>query len=375
MHIVSLYLHHFRNYDEAFFDFSPRMNLVCGPNAQGKTSLLEAIYFLMAGRSFRSSSPADMIKQGTPSLYVETSFLKHEIEQRLKLFSDGKERKIHYNSTAFSSPSSLLGILKGVVMTPDDVALVKAAPQARRLFMDVQIAQIDPLYIHHLTRYHRAMKQRNHLLRSKQLMTIESWEREMATSAAYLTLQRSQAIKELCIMSREIHAELTDQQEHLSIEYKGLLPFEASLAHLEQRYLSLWEKQRPREIYFGYTLTGPHKDDLVLTINEKDVRSHASEGQQRSCVIALRLAEWERIRRLADEPPLLLVDDIGISLDAKRRRRLLEHMISHPGQIFLSTTDERLLDGHSIEKQVITLGGLFSGLADKSQPVIMVADS
>lgn len=197
----------------------------------------------------------------------------------------------------------------------------------------------------------------------------------MATSAAYLTLQRSQAIKELCIMSREIHAELTDQQEHLSIEYKGLLPFEASLAHLEQRYLSLWEKQRPREIYFGYTLTGPHKDDLVLTINEKDVRSHASEGQQRSCVIALRLAEWERIRRLADEPPLLLVDDIGISLDAKRRRRLLEHMISHPGQIFLSTTDERLLDGHSIEKQVITLGGLFSGLADKSQPVIMVADS
>lgn len=363
MHIVSLYLHHFRNYDEASFEFSPRLNLVCGPNAQGKTSLLEALYFLMTGRSFRSSYPIDMIKQGTPSLYVEILFLKHEIEQKLKLFSDGKERKILYNSTAFSSPSSLLGILKGVVMTPDDVALVKAAPQARRLFMDVQIAQIDPLYIHHLTRYHRAMKQRNHLLRSKQLITIESWEREMAASAAYLTQQRTQAIAELREMAQRIHAELTDQQECLSIEYKGLTLGDDSLDQLEKRHLSQWEKQRQREIYLGYTLFGPHKDDLILTINGKDVRSHASEGQQRCCVTALRLAEWERIRRLADEPPLLLVDDIGISLDTRRRHRLLEHMISQPGQIFLSTTDETLLDGYSIEKQVISLGGQVPSLS------------
>jgi DNA replication and repair protein RecF len=360
VHIASIYLHHFRNYDEATFEFSPRLNLVCGPNALGKTSLLEAIYFLMTGRSFRTSSPIDMIKQGTPSLYVEISFLKHEIEQRLKLFCDGKERKILYNSTAFSSSASLLGILKGVVITPDDVALVKAAPQARRTFMDLQIAQVDPLYIHHLTRYHRAMRQRNHLLRTKQLITIESWEREMAVSAAYLTQQRSQAMSDLKELVHRIHAELTDQKEHLSIEYKGGIASEAPLeqldvTQLELRHLAQWEKQRQREVFIGYTLYGPHKDDLILTINEKDVRSHASEGQQRCCVTALRLAEWARLRQLADEPPLLLVDDMGISLDNRRRQRLLEHMIAQPGQIFLSTTDESLLDGQSDEKQVITL--------------------
>lgn len=373
MHVASLYLHHFRNYEEASFAFSPRLNLICGPNAQGKTSLLEAIYLLMTGRSFRTPHAVDLIQQGASNLYVEASFLKHQIEQRLKFFSDGKERKILYNHTAFSSAASLLGILKGVVMTPDDVALVKAFPQARRTFMDLQIAQVDPLYIHHLTRYHRAMRQRNHLLRTKHLMTIESWEGEMAVSAAYLTQQRAQAIADLKEKVHRIHAELTDQQEHLSIEYRGNISSDTSLEQLAQRHLSLWEKQRQRETFIGYTLSGPHKDDLLLTINGKDVRSHASEGQQRCCVTALRLAEWARMRSLADEPPLLLVDDIGISLDRRRRQRLLEHMVAYPGQIFLSTTDEALLDGQSDEKQVIHLNQdrLKSPLADMSQPVII----
>lgn len=356
MHIGSVYLHRFRSYDEALFEFSPRLNLVCGPNAQGKTSLLEALYFLMTGRSFRSSYIIDMIKQGTPNLYVEASFIKHGIDQKLKLFCDGKERKIQYNNTSFPSASSLLGILQGVVMTPDDVALVKASPQARRAFMDLQIAQIDPLYVHHLTRYHRAMRQRNHLLRANQLMTIESWEREMATSAAYLIQQRALAVAELRDIAIGIHAALTDGKEHLSLEYKTGAPSDGSLEELERAFLSQWDRHRQRELFLGYTLNGPHKDDLLLTINDKEVRSYASEGQQRCCATALRLAEWERIRRLADEPPLLLVDDIGLSLDGMRRRRLLDHIIAHPGQIFLSTTDSSLLDSLQDEKHVISLG-------------------
>lgn len=363
MHLRSIYLHHFRNYDEAVFEFSPRLNLICGPNAQGKTSLLEAVYFLMTGRSFRSSHHTDMIKQDAANLYVEALFIKHGIEQKLKFFCDARERKILYNSTLFSSSSSLLGLLQGVVMAPDDVALVKAAPQVRRTFLDMQLAQIDPLYVHHLTRYHRAMRQRNHLLRAKSLVTIESWECEMATSAAYLTYQRALTVKDLQGIATHIHHLLTGSEETLQIEYKAHVPNITTLAELEKAYINLWSKQRQRETLLGYTLSGPHKDDLILTINNKEVRSFASEGQQRGCVMALRLAEWERLRCLAEEPPLLLVDDIGLSLDASRRRRLLEKIIAHPGQIFLSTTDEGLLDSCSDEKSVISLGRISSLLS------------
>jgi len=351
MHLRSVYLHHFRNYDEALFEFSPRLNLVCGPNAQGKTSLLEAIYSLMTGRSFRSSSASDMIKQGAPGLYVESLFFKHEIEQKLKFYCDSKEKRILYNNTLSTTSSSLLGILQGAVMTPDDIALVKGGPQVRRSFLDMLLAQVDPLYVHHLTRYYRAMRQRNHLLRAKQVMTIESWEHEMASSAAYLTHHRAIAVASLREAAATIHGKLTGNQEQLVVDYKAGVS-----AANEQDYLDCWTKHRQREIFLGYTLSGPHKDDLILSINSKEVRSFASEGQQRCCAMALKLAEWERLRQLTDEPPLLLVDDIGLSLDAARRSRLMEHIVAHPGQIFLSTTDDTLLDSITDEKRTISLG-------------------
>lgn len=353
MHLQALYLHHFRAYKEAYFEFSPRINVIHGLNAVGKTTLLEAIYFLITGRSFRTSQVSDLVHIGAAFFYIEAVFVKHGIEQKLKVWGSGKERKVIYNSTQ-CPPATLLGLLQGVVMIPDDISLIKGAPNGRRHFLDLQLAQIDPLYVHHLTRYNRAMQQRNALLRTKNLVTIESWEHEMANAAAYVTQQRALATIDLQDRGKELYHHVSGD-EKLSIAYKtgaGLgggsdfgpeAVIDKTLAHLRHYYLSQFQKMRKREVEIGYTLTGPHKDDLDIAIDEKEARFFASEGQQRSCVAALRLSEWERLQSLAQESPLMLIDDPGTSLDADRGGRLFTRL-KNLGQVFLTSPQVIQLD-------------------------------
>lgn len=346
MQIRSLYLSQFRNYDEAFFEFHPRFNFIYGANAQGKTSILEALYYLMMGRSFRSHQSNELIKHGFPTFYIEAYFLKHQVEQKLRISFDGKERKIIYHSTPLPSVSSLIGLIQGTVMTPDDVQLIKGSPLLRRQFLDIHIAQIDPLYVHHLTRYNRAMRQRNQLLKAQQLATIESWEQEMSHSAAYLIKQRYLALLELQPLCQQAYAELTEESPQFQLTYTasfGHLPVDEIRHVVSQQML----KNRRREMLLGSTLSGPHKDDIILTIGQQDARSFASEGQQRSCITALRLAEWQRLSHLADEPPMMMIDDLGMGLDGSRRQRLL-HKLEKLGQVFLTTTDSQLLSTLSL---------------------------
>lgn len=351
MFIKTLYLYRFRHFDEAHFEFSPRFNLLCGPNAQGKTTILEAIHYLMMGRSFRPVQSAELIKHGAPGFYIEAKFSKHGVDQTLKIGFDGKERKIIYNHTTLPSVSSLLGILLGVTMSPDDINLIKGTPQLRRQFLDIQIAQADPLYVHHLTRYVRAMKQRNQLLKVQQKMTIETWEQEMGQSAAYLNLQRHGAVHELKAHCLGAYQKISAEENSLSIGYRAPLTDPMTLSGLRDHHLSQWNKHRSREMMLGYTLTGPHKDDLDFILDGKEIRNFASEGQQRSFVTAVRLAEWERLQQKGEEQPLLMLDDVGISLDLGRRQRLLERLTT-AGQVFLTTTDENLLDSIQEEKKI-----------------------
>jgi DNA replication and repair protein RecF len=352
MILRSLYLYHFRNYEEAYIEFGPHVNLIWGRNAQGKTTLLEAIHYLIIGRSFRTHQIQELVKQQHSSFYIEGTFLKHGVEQKLRISFDGKERKILYNHTPLSTTASLLGILQGVFMTPDDIQFIKGAPALRRQFLDLQIAQMDPLYVHHLTRYHRAMQQRNQLLKTKQLTTIASWEHEMSHSAAYITLKRSQAIQEIQQACQYHYSFLTEDNESVQFRYKTNQVEETSLAERQQYQLTQLQKYRLREIALGYTTTGPHKDDLLLTIEGQEARDFASEGQQRSCITALYLAAWHRLQRLGETIPLMLIDDIGISLDPFRRQRLLKKL-KELGQTFLTTTDQTLLDHWQGTKQTI----------------------
>ena len=280
--LQKLYLNHFRRYDEVLFQFNPSFNTIIGPNAHGKTTVLEAIQFLMNGRSFRTQQTADLIQYDQNYFYLEACFIKQGVEQTLKISYDGCERKIIYNSTTYHSSSNLLGLLQGVVVTPDHATLVKGSPLLRRHFLDLQIAQVDPLYVHHLTRYSRAMRQRNVLLKRKDLSTVKSWEGEMALAAAYITLQRKQAITDLQKIGNPLHCMLTEEQSSLNLEYKSSCSEIVDLLLLREHYLYQWDKLRQREKEMGITLYGPHRDDLLIKIGDREARLFASEGQQRS---------------------------------------------------------------------------------------------
>jgi len=338
IHLQKITLLRFRCHQAAEFVFEPGINVICGANAQGKTSILEAVYFLMTGRSFRTPNISDLIQMGSDQgFHLETHFLKYQVQQRLKASVHAKERYLMHNNTPCTSSAHLLGILQGVLLTPDDIQIVKGGPGFRRQFLDTQIAQVDPLYIHHFFRFQRALRQRNALLRMQKTESIQSWEQELAQSAAYIVQQRRLTLQELENHGRAAYHFLSNEKALLTLVYAGQAPLDITGKALLDHYIQQYAQNRSREIKVGYTLVGPHKDDINILLDQRDLRYHASEGEQRSGIVALRLAEWTRMQKIAQLNPLLMIDDIGVSLDDFRQKRLFEH-IQRAGQVILTTT-------------------------------------
>lgn len=334
MHLKRLFLRNFRSYKQAEVHFSPSINLIQGENGQGKTNLLEAIHLLSTGRSFRASSLSDLIHFGESFFYLEAHFQKEGVSQELKVYYDETTRKIQYNQTVYSTLTSLLGILPSVLLSPDDHGLISGNPAERRRFLDLHIAQTDPLYIHHLGRYFKAMKQRNHLLRSKREDAIDAWEQMMAQSAAYLIHKRKEAANILHSPACAWMQILSCSQDLIEIQYQSSLPTQLSdsASHFQQ----IWKKNRTREFHIGSTQLGPHRDDLSILLAQKEAKTFSSEGQKRSCITALRFAQWKQIAQELGSPPLLGIDDFGIQLDKERQTQLKNHL-SQFSQVFLTS--------------------------------------
>ncbi len=329
MHLKSLYLRNFRNYAEAEVFFSPTLNVMHGFNAQGKTNLLEAIYLVATGRSFRAEQLVDLIKQGERFFFIEAKIEKEGIEHTVQISFDGIVKKLTLDNNAYSTLQHLIGLLPSVLYTPSDSELIDGSPAIRRRFLNIHLAQSDPLYIHHLSRYWRAMKQRNALLKIKQLEGIECWEEEMAQSAAYLWQKRETLIAEIQAPLRLMSEKLAGSAEQHEIKFHP---------SFTDNYLAQLKKSRPREIQLGATLTGPHRDDFCLWIEGKEARGFASEGQKKTAVAALRLAERELLTQTAETSALLGIDDLGLHLDEKRQS-LLRGMLASLGQVFVTTPE------------------------------------
>ncbi|MDE3045656.1 MAG: DNA replication/repair protein RecF [Verrucomicrobiota bacterium] len=327
MHLKSLYLRNFRNYAEAEIHFSPKLNVLHGENAQGKTNLLEAIYLVATGRSFRAQQLQELIREGQPFFFIEAILLKEEIEHKLQISFDGETKKLVLDGNAYGTLQHLLGLLPSVLYTPSDAELADGSPMARRRFLNLHLAQRDPLYIHHLSRFWRAMKQRNTLLRQKKGDGIECWEVEMASSAAYLLQTRQALITELKAPLEQISQRLSSTRETHEIRFQPSYPLEGYLAQLQ--------RNRGREQHLGLTLTGPHRDDFSLLINSKQTRGFASEGQKKTAVASLRLSEWELLTKTAEVPAVLGIDDLGLHLD-EMRSALLTTALASLGQVFVT---------------------------------------
>jgi DNA replication and repair protein RecF len=330
MFLAHLKLRNFRNYAHAELAFSPKVNVFWGRNGQGKTNLLEAIHVLSTGRSFRTQRLQDLIKEGETHFYIEAQFVKEEITQSLKIYYDGASKKILYNETSYPYFSALLGILPSTLLSPDDITLITGSPAERRRFLDLHIAQIDPLYLFYLSRYYKAMKQRNELLRAKNEETLSQWEQVMVPAAAYLIAKRKGAAQQLQEASVP-WMELFSREEKLGVSYETFLQ-RAS----EEDLSSHWQAARNKEMHYGTTLAGPHRDDLSIHLSGREAKHFSSEGQKRSCIAALRFAQWQHMEKRMETAPLLAIDDFGIQLDGERYAQLKEHL-AHFGQVFVTS--------------------------------------
>lgn len=336
MYLKRLLLRNFRNYAEAEAVFSPSVNLIQGDNGQGKTNLLEAIHIVSTGRSFRASNLSDLIRFGQSFFYIEAEFVKEEVAQSLRIYYDDATRKVQYNQTVYPTLTSLLGILPSVLLSPDDLSLVSGNPAERRRFLDIHIAQTDPLYVHHLGRYFKAMKQRNHLLRGKNEVSIQAWEQMMAQSASYLVQKRKRAIADLQAPSVQWMEVLSCHKDAIAISYQSSLSLPKEENDTALHFQHLWQKMRPKELHIGATLIGPHRDDLSIQLADKPAKIFSSEGQKRSCISSLRFAQWEQMAKTLGHPPILGIDDFGIQLDKERQFQLKAHLPKFR-QVFLTS--------------------------------------
>ncbi len=336
MFLKSLYLKNFRNFEEITVDFVDGINEVVGDNAQGKTSLLEALFLCVTASSFRSQHLKELIRHAQKGFFVEASFEKGGVDHQVGIGYDGEKRRVYLNGSPCESPTVLLGLMPGVASTPDDTAVIKGQPSLRRRYLDLMIAQIDPVFVHHLSRFMRALKQRNVLLKQKEIGSISCWEEELARSSAYILQSRKKAVEYAHIKAGEYFASFSHEKLPMSLQYVTNVAPVDDQEQLRQNILQEFAKKRAQEVHLGMTLVGPHRDDVQINIGQKSAREFASVGQSALAACALRLAEWHYLKQETRSRPLMIVDDFGAALDSTRRKLLFAEL-STLGQLFLSS--------------------------------------
>ena len=350
MRITSLRLRSYRNYEELHIDFDAGVQIFLGANAQGKTNIIEALYYAAFGRSHRTSSDAELIRMGADGAHIALSFLRHDVPAELSFtFQRGARRRIEYAGSPLKQ-RELGGILPMVLFSPEDLFLVKGAPALRRRYLDAELSQASPAYYGELLRYTHILRQRAALLKDirERLAPPDAllpWDTQLARSAAYIVTRRIAATEQLGALSARVQAVLAAGEE-LAISYEiahapaGLTSDKDGMTErLELWYNEMFRENRARDIARAATGTGPHLDDLVLSTSGMSLRSYGSQGQQRTGALALKLAELFYLREHVGEAPILLLDDVMSELDAARRSALLSFIESEQIQTFITATD------------------------------------
>lgn len=366
MRVDNLLLRRFRNYEEAVIAFSPTINLLVGENAQGKTNVLEAIYLAALGSSHRNVDDADMIAWQMDSAAVEVRFVSRGIEGLLQVqLLKNRRRQIRLNGQP-AKLKDIIGTLNVVLFSPEDLWLIKGAPAVRRRFLDNEISQANPAYYRQLLRYQHTLLQRNNLLKvlreHGQTEQLDVWDEQLAGLAAVVTAKRIESVKKLNMLANLMHRKITGGKEALSLRYslQQEQPDLQSAAQLTEWYREKLAQNRQQDIYRGSTSVGPHRDDLIMEVNGQNLRLYGSQGQQRTGVLSLKLAELEFIRSETGEYPILLLDDVMSELDASRRIHLLA-FIKNRIQTFITATDATFFPDSFTGRKFIVRQGTVQG--------------
>lgn len=358
MHLARLHLDNFRSYTSLTAEFSPRYNLLVGPNGAGKTNVLEAIFLLATARSHRASRDQELVRWGADMFRVQADVVKAHGTMRVDLAYERNRRKqLRLNGQLEAKISNLIGRLNVVLFAPEDLQLVKGAPALRRRFLDMELAQVSPAYFHHLQQYQRTLTQRNALLRNGAPASLRAvFDEPLIEHGTELIKRRAAAVAALEPLAADHHLKISGGKEQLTLTYQcGLFePGTEPPADLADRFrIHLAERQHVEEAR-GTTVVGPHRDDLQVCLNGHDARQFASQGQQRSAVLSLKLAELAFIAANAGEPPVLLLDDVASELDSARRS-LLVQAIAADVQTFITTTGME-----DVDRRWLQDGAIFS---------------
>ncbi len=349
MQITELTLRSYRSYETLHLAFDPGVQIFLGANAQGKTNIIEALYYAAFGRSHRTSSDAELIRVGADGAHIGLSFRRHDVPGELSFtFVRGARRRITYAGESLRQ-RDLVGILPMVLFSPEDLFLVKGAPALRRRYLDAELSQASPAYYGELLRYTRILKQRNAVLKDirERLAApddLSPWDAQLARSAAYIVTRRIAAVAQLGALSARVQAVLAAGEE-LALAYEiagaGAEDFaeDDMTESLHVWYNKMLCEGRARDIARAATSVGPHLDDLVLRVGGMSLRSYGSQGQQRTGALALKLAELFYLQENIGEAPILLLDDVMSELDADRRRALLDFIRHEHIQTFITATD------------------------------------
>ena len=349
MQITELTLRSYRSYETLHLAFDPGVQIFLGANAQGKTNIIEALYYAAFGRSHRTSSDAELIRVGADGAHIGLSFRRHDVPGELSFtFARGARRRITYAGESLRQ-RDLVGLLPMVLFSPEDLFLVKGAPALRRRYLDAELSQASPAYYGELLRYTRILKQRNAVLKDirERLAApddLSPWDAQLARSAAYIVTRRIAAVAQLGALSARVQAVLAAGEE-LALAYEiagaGAEDFaeDDMTEALHVWYNKMLCEGRARDIARAATGVGPHLDDLVLRVGGMSLRSYGSQGQQRTGALALKLAELFYLQENIGEAPILLLDDVMSELDADRRRALLDFIRHEHIQTFITATD------------------------------------
>lgn len=359
MFIKQLSLKNYRNYEDELFEFSDGINILTGANAQGKTNAAEAIFFLCTGYSPRANKNKLFIRNGEEKGEISgvASSAYGDVSVRIT-FDKTDDKKIFVNGLEVLKIGELLGVMNSVFFNPSELKLVQETPEDRRRFMNLSLSQMSKNYFYALQKYNKILSQRNNLLKEQDeeliRQTLPIWDIQLAKEAAKIISARNSFLSKLSPVAEEKHAFLSEGKENLGMRtesgYYGTEE-EIAFAFISDLKLSLLKDMR-----FGFTTLGPHRDDIKFTLNGEDVRVFGSQGQQRTVALSLKLAETELFKARSGEYPILILDDVLSELDRKRQKKLIA-AVKGIQTVFTTAGFERnLFKGFSYDKITIESG-------------------
>ncbi len=337
MKLENLKLVNFRNYESLSIDFNDGINIIYGKNAAGKTNILEAASLFSSGRSFRVKNEKDLILFEKDFSKINITFEAQKRKNTAEMIISDKKKLIKINEVPLERTSELLGFFSSVLFSPEEISLISGSPEGRRSFLNLYISSQRPSYYSSLKNYKKILKQKNILLKQGDNGTLSLWNEKLAENGARIMLFRKKFIDELIPYAAQFHKEISGDE--FTIKYNTSFAWDKTETkeELYEKFLNAIEKKKEAEMALGASLVGPHRDDMEFIINGKSAMNFASQGQQRTAVISLKIAQTQKIKDLTGEYPILLLDDIMSELDSRRRDFLVNKIKDM--QVIITCTD------------------------------------